>query len=38
MTDEDSTGEGENVDDYDENQSLEIRNNFTLEEMQKIVE
>lgn len=26
------------VDDYDENQSMDIRNNFTLEEMENIVE
>lgn len=38
-TDEDeSNDEEENIADYDENQSLEIRNNFTLEEMQEIVE
>ncbi|CAF4628267.1 unnamed protein product, partial [Rotaria sp. Silwood2] len=45
MTDEDETtdedesnDEEENIADYDENQSLQIRNNFTLEEMQEIVE
>jgi predicted transcriptional regulator len=36
--DEESTDEEENIDDYDENQSSEIQNNFTLEEMQRIVE
>ena len=38
-TDEDeSNDEEENIVGYDENQSLEIENNFTLEEMQEIVE
>ena len=36
--DEELSCEEESVDDSDENQSLEIRNTFTLEEMQDIVE
>ena len=30
---EESTDEEEDIDDYDENQSSEFQNNFTLEEM-----
>ncbi|CAF4721182.1 unnamed protein product, partial [Rotaria sp. Silwood1] len=38
-TDEEtSIDEEEKIDDYDENQYLNIRNNFTLEEMENIVE
>ncbi|CAF1142109.1 unnamed protein product [Rotaria sordida] len=35
---EESADEEENIDDYDENQYSNICNNFTLEEMEKIVE
>jgi hypothetical protein len=35
---DESNDDEESTADYDENQSLEIRNNFTLEEMQEIVE
>ncbi|CAF4695556.1 unnamed protein product, partial [Rotaria sp. Silwood2] len=35
---EESTDEEENISDYDENESLEIQTNFTLEEMENIVE
>ncbi len=33
---EESPVQEESVDDYDENQSMDIRNNFTLEEMENI--
>ncbi|CAF3826714.1 unnamed protein product, partial [Rotaria sp. Silwood1] len=35
---EESTDEEENIDDYDENQYFNIQHNFTLEEMEDIVE
>ncbi|CAF4697177.1 unnamed protein product, partial [Didymodactylos carnosus] len=35
---EESTDEEQNVDDYDESEYLDIQNNFTLEEMEEIVE
>jgi len=35
---EESTDEEQNTDDYDESQYLDIQNNFTLEEMEDIVE
>jgi hypothetical protein len=35
---EESTDEEQNIDDYDESQYLNIQNNFTLEEMEDIVE
>ncbi|CAF4207764.1 unnamed protein product, partial [Rotaria sordida] len=35
---EESTIEEQNVDDYDENQYFDIQNNFTLQEMEDIVE
>jgi hypothetical protein len=35
---EESTDEEKNIDDYDENQYSDIQNNFTLEEMEDIVE
>ncbi|CAF1434446.1 unnamed protein product [Rotaria sp. Silwood1] len=35
---EELTDEEQNIGDYDENESLEIQTNFTLEEMEKIVE
>ncbi|CAF3307814.1 unnamed protein product, partial [Rotaria sp. Silwood2] len=38
VDEEQSTDEEENIDDYDKNQSLEIQNNFTSEEMENIAE
>ncbi|CAF3859532.1 unnamed protein product, partial [Rotaria sordida] len=38
ITDEEESTNEENIGDYDENESLEIQTNFTLEEMEKIVE
>ncbi|CAF4432785.1 unnamed protein product, partial [Rotaria sp. Silwood2] len=35
---EESIDEEENIGDYDENKSLEIQNNFTLKEMENVVE
>lgn len=38
IDEEESTDEEQNTDDYDESQYLDIQNNFTLEEMEDIVE
>ncbi|CAF4273493.1 unnamed protein product, partial [Rotaria sordida] len=38
IDEEESTDEEQNIDDYEESQYLNIQNNFTLEEMEDIVE